>query len=239
MPSNKHKIGDVVTLKSHPLAFQKDGEIDLYINQIPPFMCIKEINIENNKKMFSDESPNKQTADNVKYLCTYFNQHRMEFEDRYVYQEMLLPLDKITFHKQEEKEEGHITLVQETKGYPVATYDYGKRVFFRTFKLERRKKFKSYNKASYSSLVPGNQNSVGSKPKNNGSLTHTSPAFILYGIKPNNTKNIYNTKTGEIQRETSDELYKVFWYNAFSEKFSEDYLPKEFFVDDNKIYFGN
>tara|TARA_R110000765_G_scaffold55948_3_gene110600 strand:- start:288 stop:1001 length:714 start_codon:yes stop_codon:yes gene_type:complete len=236
MPRNEFKIGDIVTLKSHPLAFQPNGEMDVYINQIPPFMCVKEVHIERNKKLYSQEASKAQIADDVKYLCTYFNQHRMEFEDRFVYQEMLLPLDKITFHKEEEKGEGHITLVQETIGYPMATYEYGKRVFFRTFKLERRKKFKKFVKtaAAASGATPSATSSKGS----NSHFTHTSPAFILDGIKPNDTKNIYNTKTGKLQRETSDELYKVLWYNAYQEKFSEEFLPKEFFVDDVKIYFG-
>ena len=49
----KFNIGDIVTLKSHPLAYQEDGEIDAYVNQIPPFMCVKKIHIEKKKQIFS------------------------------------------------------------------------------------------------------------------------------------------------------------------------------------------
>ena len=137
MSKKDFKIGDIVTLKSHPLAFQPNGEMDVYINQIPPFMCVKEVHIERNKKLYSSEASQTQIADDVKYLCTYFNQHRMEFEDKFVYQEMLLPLDDITFHKTKEKNDQHPTLIDETKDYDIADYEYGKRVFFKTFKLER------------------------------------------------------------------------------------------------------
>lgn len=68
----KFNIGDIVTLKSHPLAYQEDGEIDAYVNQIPPFMRVKEIHIEKKKQIFSSEMPNAKIADNIKYLCVYF-----------------------------------------------------------------------------------------------------------------------------------------------------------------------
>lgn len=232
MPKNKFNIGDIVTLKSHPLAFQPNGEMDVYINQIPPFMCVKEVHIEKDKKLYSQEAPKSQIADDVKYLCTYFNQHRMEFEDRFVYQEMLLPLDDITFHKDKEKDDKHPTLIEETNNYDFAEYEYGKRVFFKTFKLERRKKFKKYFKPAGGSGSTTTTSSKGS----NSHFTHTSPAFILSGVKLNENKNIYNTKNGKVQRLTSNELYKVYWYDAYNEKFTENHLPKEFFIDDNKIY---
>jgi len=42
-----------------------------------------------------------------------------------------------------------------------------------------------------------------------------------------------------LQRKCSEELYKVLWYNAYQEKFSEEYLPKEFLTDDLRIYSSN
>ncbi len=219
-------------------------------------MCVKEVHIERNKKLYSQEASQAQIADDVKYLCTYFNQHRMIFEDRYVYQKMLIPLEKALFHNKKNKgEDEDKTLVEETIAYSTASYEFGKRVFFKTFKLERRKKFKSFYKNNIDNYIPINnaaediENEVKtiqrssrneyngfSSYKNSSNLTHTSPAFILNGFKPNDTKNIYNIKTGKIQRKTSNELYKIMWYNAYQEKFSEEYLPKEFFVDDKNIY---
>ncbi|PHR96653.1 MAG: hypothetical protein COA80_08620 [Leeuwenhoekiella sp.] len=234
MPKNKFKIGDIVTLKSHPLAFQPNGEMDVYINQIPPFMCVKEVHIERNKKLYSPEASQSQIADDVKYLCTYFNQHRMEFEDKFVYQEMLLPLDKITFHNAKEKDDSHLTLIDETKDYDIADYEYGKRVFFKTFKLERRKKFKKFTKPATG--ASGATSAVTGNKASNSHFTHTSPAFVLSGIKLNDNKSIFSTKNGKVQRLTSNKLFKVYWYNAYNEKFTENYLPREFFIDDNRIY---
>ena len=50
------KIGDIVTLRTHPLSFQSNGLIDLHVSHIPPFMCIKEVYIENKKLKFSPEN---------------------------------------------------------------------------------------------------------------------------------------------------------------------------------------
>jgi hypothetical protein len=147
----------------------------------------------------------------------------MIFEERFVYQEVLMSFKDITFHsKQIDAEQNHTKLIDETLKYKVASYEFGKRVFFKTHKLERRKKFKTAgmdNNSSHKTI-----------------MTHTTPAFILNGFKLNDQKSIYNPKNGEMQRKCCDELYKVIWYNAYQEKFSEEYVPKEFFTDDELIY---
>lgn len=223
MTLNKFNIGDIVTLKSHPLAYQDNGEIDAYVNQIPPFMCVKEVHIEKKKKELNCEKPDVKFANNVKYLCVYFNQHRMIFEEAHVYQELILSVTDITFHnKKEHIGDYHIKLVNETLDYKEVDYQFGKRIFFKTHKLEKRKRFKN----------PGHD----TKSTTKTILTHTSPAFILNGIKANSQKTIINPKNGELQRKCCDELYKVLWYNAYQEKFSEEFLPKEFFTDDKRIY---
>ncbi|PVW11997.1 hypothetical protein [Marixanthomonas spongiae] len=223
MAKNNFEIGDIVTLKSHPLAFQEDGEIDAYVNQIPPLMCVKEVHIEKKKRLYSNEVKKSKIADNVKYLCVYFNQYRMIFEEKYLYQDVLISFKDITFHSKTEKtKKGHITLINEALKYKVADYEFGKRIFFKTYKLEKRKKFKNAGKDSKSTVKT--------------TMTHTSPAFIINGFKPNDQKTIYNPKNGELQRKCSEELFKVIWYNAYQEKFSEEYLPKEFFIDDERIY---
>lgn len=223
MPEITFKLGDVVTLKSHPLAFEENGEIDSYVNQIPPFMCVKEVHVENKKELYSKEKPKAQIAENVKYLCTYFNQYRMIFEDRYVYHNFLTPLKDIIFHnRNEDSSDKHTKLIDETLKYKIADYEFGKRVFFKTFKLEKRKKFKSAGQDYQSTKRT--------------TMTHTTPAFILSGFKSNDQTTIFNQKNGEIQSEYSKELYKVIWYNAYQEKFSEAFLPREFLTDDKEIY---
>ena len=221
----KFEIGDIVTLKSHPLAFQPNGLIDASINQIPPLMCIKEIHFEKKKKMYSSEKEAKQIADKTKYQCVYFNQYRMQFEEKMIYESMLVGLDKLKFHRKDEKtEESGLTLIEETKDYKkinVEDYTYGKHIFFKTYKLEKRKKFAS----------------IGLEERTNkkSAVVHTSPAFVLSGIKTNDQKSIYDEKTGKPIKVTAESLFKVLWYNSYQEKMSEDFIPKEFFTDDERI----
>jgi hypothetical protein len=223
MLSNKFDIGDIVTLKSHPLAYQEDGSIDAYVNQIPPLMCVKEVHVERKKQLYSNELSEAKIYDNIKYLCVYFNQHRMIFEESFLYQNTIVSIKDLTFHREsEEIRKGHKKLIDETLEYSVADYDFGKRVFFKTYKLEKRKKFKTAGQDAKSSART--------------TLTHTSPAFILNGYKANTQKSLFDQKSGELQRKCSDDLYKVIWYNSYQEKFSEEYLPKEFFTDDLLIY---
>ncbi|WP_341200186.1 hypothetical protein [Croceibacter atlanticus] len=222
MPKNNFEIGDIVTLKSHPLAFETDGRMDTAINHIPPFMCIKEVHFERNKLKYSKELPDTLNADNVKYICTYFNQHRMLFEDQIIYQKMLISINDITFHSESKSNnKDHITLVEETNLYEIANYEFGKRVFFKTHKLEKRKKFRT----------------IGFDSKSNKTIyTHTSPAFILNGIKLNEDKSVFDEKKGKLLKKCSDQLYKVLWYNSYQEKMSQGYFPQEFFVDNEKIH---
>ena len=125
---------------SHILLFE-NGLIDLTINHIPPFMCIKEIHFERKIKKYSAEFEGKQVADNRKYLCVYFNQYIMEFEEKFIYKSMLLRLssDDFKFHKKGEKpnDEKYERLIDETEQLKEAEYLYGKRVFFKTQKLEK------------------------------------------------------------------------------------------------------
>ena len=142
MKNNIFDIGDIITLKSHPLAYQDNGEIDAYINQIPPLMCIKEVHIEKTKQIFSSENSGLKIADNIKYLCVYFNQHRMIFEEGFVYQDTIISIKDITFHnKNDEIDMDHEKLIDETIDYKDVDYEFGKRIFFKTYKLEKRKKF--------------------------------------------------------------------------------------------------
>ncbi|MEO9475606.1 MAG: hypothetical protein ABJG41_08725 [Cyclobacteriaceae bacterium] len=218
------KIGTIVTLKTHPLSFQENGLIDYHISHIPPFMCIKELHIEEKKQLYSPET-GEQTADKVKYLCVYFNQQRSLFEEKLLYHSMLLELsdDKLIFHNQGLPNDENQTLKEETLGLTVTDFEYGKRVFFKTYKLEKRKKFKN-SKAS----TVGEQFKI--------AMTHTSPAFVIRGTKKNETQNLFYEKNGKPKRIVADILVKVLWYNSYQEKMSEDYQPKEFFTDNEEIF---
>ena len=223
---SKFKIGDIVSLKSHPLTFQENGLIDLTINHIPPFMCVKEIHFERKKKKYSAEFAGKQVADSTKYLCVYFNQYRMEFEEKFIYEGMLLKLvtDNFKFHRKYDKpfDEEYKKLIVETNELNEAEYIYGKKVFFRTHKLEKRKKFAEKN--------------IDTKSSKKSAVVHTSPVFVLSGIKDNDEKSIYDEKNGKPIKITADKLYRVLWYNSYQEKMSQEYMPKEFFTDLENLY---
>ena len=228
--NKQFNIGEIVTLKSHPLAFQKGGLIDTSINHIPPFMCVKEIHFERKKKEYSAEVAGKQIADNTKYVCVYFNQYKMQFEEKFIYHNMLLKLTKenFTFHNNDyfnstKVNDSDKSLLEETDGLSEAEYIYGIRVFFKTYKIELRKKIRQHDLKS---------RNYSSKKAN----VHTSPAFILSGIKNNEEKSVYNEKDGNPIKITSDKLFKVLWYNSYQEKMSQEYMPKEFFTDDERIY---
>lgn len=217
----KYKIGDIVTIKSHPMAYQPNGEIDSYIGHIPPLMCVKEIHVEKTKEKYSKEFKKHQVAEEVKYVCTYFNQQKSNFENKHIYQEVLISFENLIFFRKNELDEGNrVKLIDETLEYTTANYAYGETVYFKTYKLEKRKSSKK----------------LGVNVKNNKLITHTSPAFILCGITQNDNENIYDSKNGELRRKGSDILYKVLWYNSYQEKFSEEYLPKEFFTNDSRIF---
>lgn len=219
----KHKfdIGDIVTIKSHPLAFMKDGLIDCYIRQVPPLMLVKEVHIEHKKKIFSEANGDWQIADKVKYLCVYYNQHRTIFEEKFLYESILISFDGLLFNKKDEENGYGLRLIAETKDYKDLDYQFGEIAFLKTYKLENRKK------TTLATL------SVDSPTKTFS--THTSPAFIMNGIKENEKKDLYDQKKGLLLRKTCKTLLKVIWYNSYQEKYSEEYVPIEFFTNDKRI----
>lgn len=230
----KFTIGDIVTLKSHPLAYQSDGLIFSFPNYIPPFMCVKEIHVERKKKKFSSTHKDFQVADNVKYLCVYFSQRNFKFEEKFIYESMLLKLSEsnFTFHKNEPEKKIESTaqpesLIDETLGYSKAEYKFGNRVFFKTYKLELRKKFKQ---SEY-------QNDADERKTFSQKyiFMHTSPALILSGFKKNEDSDIYDETKGNLIKKVATDLCQVTYYNEKQEKISHEYLPKEFLTDDNKI----
>jgi hypothetical protein len=221
---HKFNTGDIVTLKSHPLAFMQNGLIDCYIKQVPPLMLVKEIHIEHKKKMFSEAKGEWQIADKVKYVCVYFNQHRTIFEEKSLYESVLISFEKLIFHRKKADGSNGVTLIKETKDYKPLEYKFGEIAFLRTYKLENRKKTK------YATLSPESSTKTLS--------TNTSPAFIMNGIKENDQKDLYDQRKGLLIRKTCQTLLKVIWYNSYQEKYSEEYVPIEFFTNDSLITYS-
>jgi hypothetical protein len=215
MPSRVFIVGSIVTLKSHPLFIKHT--IDIFSNQVPPLMIVKEVIYENDKKkLFSDELEDCKIADDIKYICIYFNNNKSEFVEVTVYHSFLKNYDQLKFNRQLDEKgkatRSEISLIDEVKNYKSADYEFGSVVRLKTNKLERRKTFN----ANFDTAIK---------------VSFTSPDFILTGLKKEILTDLFY-HDGKPKRKASDILYKVMWYNHFQQKFSEQYLPKEFFVED-------
>jgi hypothetical protein len=215
-------IGEIVTLKSHPL-FKEYKAISEFPSLVPPLMIVKDIFIEDNKKkkLYNDELGKEfQVSDLVKYTCVYFNSNKSEFVEAIIYQSILESYTKLKYIRKskDEKFEADVTLVNEVaneKIYkPINKYEYGKKVQFKSKKLEQRKTFVPYNDSIRTS--------------------YQTPDFILSGVKNEPQTDLFYPN-GEMKRKIANQSYKVIWYNHFQQKFSEQYLPKEFFVEGVEI----
>ena len=94
----------------------------------------------------------------------------------------------------------------------ISKYEYGKVVQFKTKKLEQRK---SYD---------------GNHPEKITNSSFQTPDFVLSGIKNEISNDLYYFD-GMPKRIISNQLFKIIWFNHFHNKYSEMYLPKEFFVE--------
>lgn len=217
------KIGDIVTLKSHPLFSAKPKKISEFSTQVPPLMLIKEVLFENEEKkiIFSDEIENAQIADLIKYNCVFFNANKSEFQEKTIYHTLLRSYLDLKYYREigkDEKKKIELDeqLIPEVLKYEIVeNYNYGEVIQFKTKKLEHRK---SYAGSSEKITTVSNQ----------------TPDFVLSGVKNEAQVDLFYPK-GKPKRILPKQLYKVMWFNRFQQKFSEYFLPKEFFVKNLEI----
>ncbi|MCD8443805.1 hypothetical protein [Tenacibaculum finnmarkense] len=203
---NKFVIGDIVTLKTHPL--------------------LKEIYIEDKKKKTHSEELGEQIAERIKYTCVFFDDNKTEFKEAILYESMLEKYDKIHIARldKNKKEVKCDSLIDETRKYVIPEYNYGDIVFFRT------KKFEIFKKRDSSKMIQQKGGDYKKTTNIQYIVNYSSPDFILCGIKKNeNTNDFY--QNGDKRRIVSEILYKVKWFNANQMKFSDIYLPRECFTD--------
>ena len=223
----KFKVGDLVTLITHPLfdnaRVKGDGKY------IPPIMIIKEVFVEDKKKRIFSEETGKKIADNIKYKTLFFDDNKSEFVESTIYQTMLRTFEELIIERIDKKgntEDIKDKLVDEINNYPRVEYDYGKIVRFKTKKIE------IYKKRS-SKRIPAKEDKIlKEKIKEivQYVVNYTSPDFIISGYKLNEETNLY-FPNGNEKRLVSMELLKVQWFNPIQMKFSEQYLPIECFTD--------
>ncbi|MFK7048781.1 hypothetical protein [Flavobacterium columnare] len=207
------EIGDIVAIKSHPL-FRDHNKIIEFPAQTSPLMLVKEIfyEDEHKKKTHSEESGNK-IASLEKCTCVYFNANKSEFVEVTIYSDLLKKYNDLKYYRKvkENNENIDLTLIDEVKSYVLADYNYGEVVQFKTKKLEHRKSYQDNNEKI-------------------SNISFQTPDFVLSGIKEENNKDLFYSN-GNIKRKVSNVLFKVMWFNHYQQKFSEQYLPKEFFVE--------
>lgn len=221
-------VGDLVTFKTHPLLF------DLYIKgdgkYVPPIMLVKEVLFENkDKKEFDDVSGNR-IAEKVKYVCVHFDDNKSEFIESHLYQSQIEGIEDLKIAKVENKkqEDGYINLVTEVLNYPKFEYEFGKIVYFKTKKLEAFKKRES-TKILVNKDDKGNEIETKEKIRNYV-VNYITPDFVICGYKKEVQNDLFYNN-GKPKRIASTDFIKVKWFNSNQQKFSEQYLPIEFFID--------
>ena len=209
---NKFTVGDIVTLNSHNLANPiSPQKYESFSDQYPPLMLVKDVTIENDqKKIFSSSFQGAQIASRVKYKCVYFNEHKSDFIEVVLYEDFLVSSTDLFFKKKDDnKPADYKTLINEAENYEIAVYKFGKVVQLKTAKLEHRKIFQNSYKYP----------------------TFRCPELVITGLKEEEEKNSFYEKDGLPKRIVPTILYKVTWFNQVHDKFSEQYLPKEFLIE--------
>ena len=226
---NKYTIGNLVTFKTHPLL--NDFRIKGDNKFVPPIMMIKEVFIENKKKRTHDEETGEQVSDRIKYKCIHFDDNNGQFIESTIYESFLSGFEELKIERISDKGEvfrESETIIMEVKNYfkTPLKYKFGEKVSFITKKIE------IYKKRSSKILIEKNgkieQEKIRSKIQY--VVNYASPDFLMCGFKKNEDKNLFY-EDGTIKKQVGDNLLKVQWFNPSHQKFSEQYLPLEFFTD--------
>ncbi|WP_452229425.1 hypothetical protein [Lacinutrix sp. MEBiC02404] len=221
-------VGDLVVFKTHPLL--KNYRIKGDGKYVPPIMIVKEVFFENNKKITNDEITGRKISEKTKYTCVFFNDSKSEFVESNHYQSELLGFDNLKIERI--NKDGSIsynsdTIIKEIKNYGELEYVFSEIVRFKTKKLE------IYKKRSSKKIPINNKGKVDEKKIKSivqYVVNYTTPDFLISGYKKNDVTNLYYPN-GNPKRLVSDSLLKVKWFNPFQNKFSEQFLPIEFFTN--------
>lgn len=229
---NKFKVGDVVTFKTHPLF--NDYRIKGDSKYVPPIMIVKEVFFESKQKKTFDEATGKEIAERIKYICVYFDDNKSEFIEAHLYEAMLRTFEELKFERINNngtKIEDYKKLIDEVKGYSIPSYQFGEIVFFKTKKLEIYKKRTSKKIP----LKQGTNEVEDVKETLQYVVNYASPDFVICGFKKEAYSDLFYSD-GKQKRLVSTNLLKIKWFNPIQQKFSEQYLPEEFFTDELILY---
>lgn len=227
---NQFGIGDIVTFKTHPLLYDRyikgDGKL------VPPFMVVKEVYFEDNKKKVVDTNNGKTIAERIKYTCIFFDDNKSEFKTVVVYETMLngfknFYISRMDGEKKEEDSD-YDSVIDEVSKYKDSSYLYGNIVYFKTKKLEILKKRSSVKNES---ITKESDDPIIEKRETfQYVVNYATPEFVLCGYKEELGEDLFYPN-GSKKKIISKILYKVKWFNSNQMKFSEDFLPMECFID--------
>lgn len=220
-----YNVGELVVFKTHPLL--KDFEIRGDGKYVPPIMIIKEVLFENKQKKTNDDISDLIIAERIKYICVYFDDNKSEFVEAHLYQSCIVGIKDLKIGRYENlglENNSKIAVIDEILALPLSpSYNFGGILYFKTKKLEVLKK-RSSTKTTY-------ENGTSSKKKSiQYVVNYATPDFVVSGFKKESYTDLFYND-GNKKRLASSELFKVKWYNPIHQKFSEEYLPKEFFTD--------
>lgn len=223
---NAFKVGDIVTYKTHPLLY------DFYIKgdgkYVPPIMIVKEVFFENKQKRTFDEVSGKEIAELIKYICVYFDDNKSEFVEVHLYEKMLESFKSLKIASiSNSNRDNIIDVITEISNYPEKPeYIYGEILYFKTKKLEILKK-----RSSIKIIKDKSKNAPDDiKEIIQYVVNYATPDFVACGFKIEEYKDLFYND-GKSKRLVSTESVKIKWFNPINNKFSEYYLPIEFFTD--------
>jgi hypothetical protein len=229
--TNSFKVGDLVVLKTHPLLesyrIKGDGKL------VPPILLVKEVFIENVKKVVCDVETGNVIASRIKYVCIYFNDAKSEFVESFLYEPMLESFRKLKIERIGKKGEvmkDDKTIIEDIDAYKTPKYEFGKNVRLKTKKIEIYKKRSS----SKFTVLDGEKDDLEVEEVIQYVVNYTSPDFIICGYKKNDSKNSHYPN-GDLQKLVAENLFKVKWFNPYQQKFSEQFLPDNFLTDEMKF----
>ncbi|CAM4173523.1 MULTISPECIES: hypothetical protein [Flavobacterium] len=224
--ANLYIVGDLVTFKTHPLLsefyIKGDGKY------VPPIMIVKEVLFENKEKKVFDEVSGNKIGEKIKYICVHFDDNKSEFIESHLYESHLVTFKNLKIAKvvEENDHNNYVDIITEIDSYPITfNYEFGKVVYFKTKKLEAFKKRES----SKIELVKGKEEK---KTTRQYVVNYITPDFLISGYKKESYSDLFYN-TGKPKRIASIDLIKLKWFNPTQQKFTEQFLPIEFFIDFN------
>lgn len=227
MTMNEFNIGEVVTFKAHPMF--KSSRIKGDSRYVPPIMVIKEVFFENKEKKIADEVSGQTIADYIKYTCLYFDDNKGEFVENTIYQSMLRTFKDLNYERinnNGSRIEDYQSLITEIEQYKIPKYEYGKVVYFKTLKLE------IYKKRSSKKIKVEKEGSLDVAETLQYVVNYASPQLVICGYKKEQALDQFYP-TGKRKRIITSEYFKVKWFNPFQQKFCEQFMPSNFFTDEN------